>query len=117
MKTSNRILILLIAGILIVCLASAYFLWQQKPAGAQVVVTYNGEAAGSFSLHEDLEIVIGPEDGSWHNTLQIRNGRAAIIESDCENQICVNTPPLSEDQIGIIVCLPHGLVVELKEAE
>ena len=114
MRISNKALIAITVVTLLLAAVSGILLLTRPASGTQVVVTFNGEVCGSYDLHKDMTIVLGPEDGSWHNTLQIKNGRAAIIESDCANQICVNTPPLNENTIGIIVCLPHGVAVELK---
>ena len=39
-----------------------------------------------------------------------------MISSNCSNQVCVNHDPIS--QAGEqIVCLPHGLVVEIVQDE
>ena len=115
MKLSNKTLVLIVAVILVLAVAAAGMLYFGKPAGTQVYVTVNGQEYGSYPLHQDAVITIAPADGSWHNTLTIENGTAAVTESDCDNQNCVYTPALTEDTIGIIVCLPHGVAVELKE--
>lgn len=115
MRVSNRALILLIAGIMILSLAVSGILYLNRPSGPDVIVTVNGREYGRYPLNKDQTIVIHPEDNSWHNTLEIRNGSANVIESDCSNQVCVFTPPLREDLIGIIVCLPHGVAVELSD--
>ena len=115
MKLSNKTLVIIVAVILLLAAAAAGVLYFQKPAGTQVYVTVNGQEYGSYPLHKDAVIAISPADGSWHNTLTIQNGTAAVTESDCDNQICVYTPALTEDTVGIIVCLPHGVAVELKE--
>lgn len=114
MKLSNRNLILLIGGILILSLLAAVALRWFSPEGTRVVVTVGGREYGSYSLLEDRTVRIEAKDGSWYNILKIENGRADMIESDCANQICVNTPALREDVAGVIVCLPHGVTVELK---
>lgn len=116
MQISNRKWIVIITIVLVLSLAVSGILWLGKPSGTQVVITVNGQVYGSYDLHTDQTVTVGPTDGSWHNTLTIRSGKAAITESDCSNQICVNTPALSEDTIGLIVCLPHGLVAELKNS-
>lgn len=115
MKQSNGFYIALIAGILILSLLAGGIVWLNLRSSTKVLVTVGGEPCGTFDLRKDQTIVLEPEDGSWHNTLQIKDGKASIIEADCDNQICVHTPALSEDFAGIIVCLPHGLVVELIE--
>lgn len=115
MKLSNKTLAILVAVILLLAVAAAGVLYLRKPAGTQVYVTVNGQEYGSYPLHQNAVVTIEPADGSWHNTLTIQNGTAAVTESDCDNQICVHTPALTEDTIGIIVCLPHGVAVELKD--
>ena len=115
MKISNKTLAIAVAAILLLAVAAAGALYFLKPTGTRVYVTVNGQEYGSYPLHQDAVITISPADGSWHNTLTIQNGTAAVTESDCDNQICVYTPALTEDTIGIIVCLPHGVAVELKE--
>lgn len=114
-RVSNKKFIVLLAGIFLLSVILGVVLWRRRPSGKQVVVSVNGGVQGTFDLHTNQTVIIGPEDGSWHNTLVIENGRAGITEADCDNQICVYTPELSEDAVGIIVCLPHGLIVELKE--
>ena len=115
MNISNRKLIALLALIRVLAAAAGAAVCFLKPGGTQVLVTVNGEEYGTYPLHTDATVVIGPEDGSWHNTLVIEDGKAYVSESDCDNQICVHTPALTEDTIGIIVCLPHGVAVELKQ--
>ena len=115
MNISNRKLAGLLALILVLAAAAGAAVYFFLPRGAQVLVTVNGAAFGTYPLHTDTTVVIGPEDGSWHNTLTIQDGTAKVTESDCDNQICVLTPGLTQDTVGLIVCLPHGVVVELKE--
>ena len=115
MNISNRKLAGLLALVLVLAAAAGAIVFFLLPGGSQVLVTVNGVEFGTYPLHTDATVVIGPEDGSWHNTLVIEDGRAYVSESDCDNQICVYTPALTEDTIGLIVCLPHGVVVELKQ--
>lgn len=115
MRISNRTFLLVLAALLAVCLAASGIIWLTQRGGTVVLVTVNAQVYGTYDLHTDQIVLIGPEDGSWHNTLFIENGRAEIRESDCDNQICVHTPALTQDTVGLIVCLPHGVCVELKE--
>lgn len=105
---------ILIAGILVMSAIAGFLIWKNRPAAHQVVVTLNGNVCGTFDLDKDQTILIEPDDGRWHNTLQIKDGKADMIEADCDNQICVMTPALGKDMPGMIVCLPHGLAVELQ---
>lgn len=115
MNISNRKLIALVALILVLSAAAGAAVYFRNPGGTQVLVTVNGMEYGTYPLHTDATVVISPADGSWHNTLVIGDGRAWVSESDCDNQVCVHTPALTEDTVGLIVCLPHGVVVELRE--
>ena len=115
MKISNKMLIALLGTILVLAAAAGAAMYFLLPGGTQVLVTVNGAEYGTYPLRTDATVIIAPEDGSWYNTLVIEGGRAYVSESDCDNQICVHTPALTEDTIGIIVCLPHGVAVELKE--
>lgn len=115
MRISNRVLIILIAAVFLVCVLTAAAQWLTGSGGTRVVVKVGGAVYGTYDLYTDRTVVIGPEDGSWHNTLQIRDGIAGVVESDCDNQICVNTPSLQEGVFGLIVCLPHGVTVELSD--
>lgn len=117
MRISNKTLIALVAGILLLAAGTAAFLQWNRPADAQVLVTVDGKVYGSYDLHRDQTVRIAPQDDSWHNTLEIQDGRASVVEADCDNQICVHTPALREDLVGIIVCLPHGVAVELRQAQ
>ena len=111
---SNRTLIIIISLVLVLALAAGGAIWYLQPPGAQVLVTIRGTEFGTFPLNKNQTIRITDETDSWYNILEIKDGRAAVIESDCDNQVCVFTPPLSELTVGIIVCLPHGVAVELK---
>lgn len=113
MRISNKTFLLLLAGILLAATAGGWIGWSALRGGTQVRVTVGGTIYGTYPLDREQTVVIAPADGSWHNTLRIADGRAEMVEADCSNQICVHTPPLREQQAGVIVCLPHGVVVEL----
>lgn len=115
MKVSNKTILVVLAGVLLLSAALGAAVWYLRPTGPRVIVTVNGKLFASYDLYEDQTVILSPEDGSWHNTLVIADRKASITASDCGNQICVHTPPLTEDYFGIIVCLPHGLAVELGE--
>lgn len=115
MNISNRKLIALLALILVLSAAAGAAVYFRNSGGTQVLVTVNGVEYGTYPLGTDDTVVITPAEGGWHNTLVIEDGRAWVSESDCDNQICVHTPALTPDTVGLIVCLPHGVVVELRE--
>ena len=48
------------------------------------------------------------------NFIEIKEGKVLCTESNCNNQICVRTPAISEQNSDLpIVCLPHGLIIQI----
>ncbi len=107
MKKKDWILI-----IVIVCVAACAYLSHQllRDTGAgNVIVKVNGEITGTYDLNEDQKISIN--GGS--NILEIRNGRADMIEADCPDLLCVHQKAVSANGENII-CLPNKVIVEVK---
>lgn len=68
-------------------------------------------------LSKDVEFTVTAKDGEeGTNTVRIADGEAEVERADCSNQICVEHAPISRPGEEI-VCLPHGLVVEVVEHE
>ena len=89
----------------------AGFLLLRKPA-VDCVVYEKNEEIGRYPLNEDTTVRIETSDGHY-NILEIKNGEASVIESDCANQICVNTKAANKAGDAII-CLPHKVSVILE---
>ena len=73
-------------------------------------IRISGELYGTYDLNNNQTIRIQNPYGS--NTLSIQNGSVSMTESDCRNQICVQTGPI-EAPGQMIVCLPHQLIAEI----
>ena len=99
-----------IALIAILALALTYFF---RPSGTKVIITLDGEVYDTCDLNKNEVIYIETEYGT--NTVKIQDGSVSMTEASCPDQICVHSFPLSEDQPGMIVCLPHKIVVEIQE--
>lgn len=85
-----------------------------KQDSAWVSVRVNGICVKIFSLEDTVTYDIEGEGGT--NVLHIDNGMAWLSKADCPDQICVNTGKIK--YVGqSIICLPHKVVVEIKEAE
>lgn len=76
-------------------------------------IRISGELYGTYDLNKNQSIQIQNQYGS--NTLSIQNGAVSMTESDCRNQICVQTGPI-EAPGQMIVCLPHELIAEITAA-
>lgn len=77
-----------------------------------VTIKVAGEIEGVYSLSEDREIVIN----NGTNILQIKNGKADMIEADCPDKLCVNQKAVSKNNENII-CLPNKVIVEVSSSE
>lgn len=73
-------------------------------------IRISGELYGTYDLNKNQSIQIQNQYGS--NTLSIQSGTVSMTESDCRNQICVQTGPI-ETPGQMIVCLPHELIAEI----
>ena len=95
------------AGILAV-----FFFLKPDPSGPvrAAVARVDGKIIGIWDLETDHEEDIKTVYG--YNHLSVRNGAVRITEADCPDSLCVYQGEISEKD-GIIVCLPHHLVVEI----
>lgn len=61
-------------------------------------------------LDDDASVAVESDRGT--NVIEVAGGRVRCAESDCSNQICVDTGWVS--QVGqTIVCLPHELTAQV----
>ena len=110
---------LLVAGLLVsLFLASCIwiiFFGAPASAGALVCVYHEGTLLASYPLEEDGIHPVELEDGGV-NVIEIKDGGVRMLEADCDNQVCVQTGIIRSGAYPI-VCLPHGLVVQIEEGD
>lgn len=58
----------------------------------------------------------GADADGGSNTIRISNGQVDVEQANCSNQVCVEHDPIAAPGEQI-VCLPHGIVVEVVEHE
>ena len=109
---SQRNDLLLAAALLLLGAALALFVRLTRQAGGVVSVQIGAETVLELPLGEDTRIVLG--EGAHTNTLVIRNGKARIVEASCPDRICVGRGAIQYTGESI-VCLPHRLVVTVKD--
>ena len=111
--------VILIALLLVVALITAggMRIWQMNNTKdtANVVVTIDGEAYGTYPLSEDRTERIELPDGSY-NILVISDGYADVTEASCPDQICVKHNHIRYSKESI-VCLPNKVVVTVEGGE
>ena len=81
-----------------------------RDKGNTVAVYREGKKVQEISLYEDREIVI---ENSYTNKLRIKNGKAAIIESDCPGMDCVHSGWIGENGRSL-VCLPNRVEIRIE---
>ncbi|MDO4556602.1 MAG: NusG domain II-containing protein [Lachnospiraceae bacterium] len=106
--------ILIGAGLLIAAVIFGWTKWVQKDTGGLAVVYVDTEEYASYDLSEDGEYSIETERGT--NVLVIKDGEANMTEADCPDKLCVQQKAISKNG-ETIVCLPHKVVVEIKNGE
>lgn len=108
---STKFWLLIIGAVLVVAVAGLLVIQALREEGAQVVITWNGEVDGTYSLEEDRTFVFEGENGGY-NVVTIEDGYVFMAEANCPDQICVKHKPLNQTA-DPIVCLPNSLVVEV----
>ena len=100
--------------VVILFLVISALLWRYFTAdeGAKAVVTIDGTVKEELKLVKDAEVKIVTAEG--YNIIKVQDGKAYVAEADCRDHICVSHQPICVEG-ETIVCLPHKLVVEVKE--
>ena len=114
MKTKTWILIIAVFTLAAIA-ASAWILLSRKGAGV-VEIVQDGQILQEIDLKaitEPYTFEVTSEQGT--NTIEVEPGRIRIKEADCRDRFCVNQGWLS-DGVVPIVCLPHRLVIRVKDA-
>lgn len=112
---STKFWVLLIGVLLLVAVIGLFVIQNLREEGAQVVITWNGQVEGTYSLAEDRTLVFEGENGGY-NVVTIEDGFVFMAEANCPDQICVKHKPLNQTA-DPIVCLPNSLVVNVVTAE
>ncbi len=107
------------AAICIVLLAFLLAQLAQKgtPNG-EIRIYQHNTLRQTASLYNEQTIEIAGENGAL-NIIQIKDGHVCMQFSSCKNQLCVAQGMLDAGNYGkramgnSIICLPHGVVVEL----
>ena len=108
---STKFWVVLIGVLLVAAVAGMLVIQSLREEGAQVVITWNGEVDGTYSLAEDRTFIFEGENGG-RNVVTIEDGSVFMAEANCPDQVCVNHGPTNQTA-DPIVCLPNKLVVEV----
>ena len=86
-----------------------------RSGGTKVQIIQDGTVLQEIDLSRVREpysfTVEAPDGGS--NRIEVEPGRIRVVEADCPDGICISQGWLS-DQAVPIVCLPHRLIIKIK---
>jgi hypothetical protein len=82
----------------------AFNLFFQKN-GQTVEISVDGKIVAVKNINKDEQIKLE------HNIITIKNGKVAMEESNCPDQLCVKHTPLKKS--GEIICLPNRVIVKI----
>lgn len=113
MRRGDKMLIALLALALLI--GGAWLLLAREGATADSDLIVVCQTKDGFrrvdSLAQDAEYTVETgRDGE--NLVSIRNGSVDVLSANCDNQVCVEHAPIGAAGEQI-VCLPHGMVVEI----
>ena len=107
--------ILIIAMTAVMCLVDMALIPIFIDTGAVAEVRQNGELLYTLPLDEATQVTVETAEGGL-NSVVVRNGSVCVSHATCPDKLCVKQGWV--DSPGTpIVCLPHGLVVEIKGGE
>jgi hypothetical protein len=106
---------ILIGILLLLSLASFYFLRFFIPHGTVAVVEVDGRPICRLDLSIDTQRTVQGPLGE--TVIQVHGGQVRVVDSPCPHKLCVRTGWI--DQAGrMIVCVPNRVVVRVEgEAE
>lgn len=101
--------VIFIALMLVFCIAVCVAVYKGGAVeGSNITITVDGEEYGTYSLLEEQTITVG--EGDTINIIQIKGGKAYMVEASCPDQLCVDQNEISFDKESII-CLPNKVVI------
>lgn len=80
--------------------------------GSVVSVYQEGELVREVPLNETTELIV---EGSYTNKILVKDGKTAIVESDCPGTDCVHSGWIHEAGRSI-VCLPNRVEIRIEGA-
>ena len=113
MKGSTKLLLALLA--LAVGASAASVLSRRRgPEDPVARILLDGTLMDEIRLDKvgaSFSFTVERADGGF-NIIQVERGRIRVSHADCPDQICVDQGWISDGTVPI-VCLPHGLVIEI----
>lgn len=97
------------AVLLLAAFVFLLFLPKESAAPARAEIYLNGKLIKTVSLAQDQTFTV---EGSYCNTLSVRDGKIAVTHSTCPGSDCASCGWLDSPGRSI-VCLPNGLEIRV----
>ena len=89
---------------------SCIFFAKKSSSESKIVQIYqNNQLISEYPLNETTDLLI---EGEYCNTVQIREGKVAIVKSDCPGADCVHSGWINASGRSI-VCLPNKVEIRI----
>ena len=113
MKTSTKLLMTLLLLVVAASMAAVLKPGQREEA-RMARILQDGELREEIPLDKigAAYSFVVEDGGGGRNTIQVERGRIRVSEANCPDQVCVGQGWISDGTVPI-VCLPHGLVIEI----
>ena len=112
---SNRFWVWILAALLLLCGLWAALLPLLGKAGAAAEIRQDGVLLRTVALDKPQEFTVDSPNGGG-NTVCVRDGRICVSAATCPDQVCVRQGWVGNSGTPI-VCLPNGLVIQIKGGE
>ncbi|MCH5267276.1 MAG: NusG domain II-containing protein [Lachnospiraceae bacterium] len=110
MKKADVILLVSILLAALLCFGGYALFFRDD--GNTVEITVDGNIYKTLSLETNTTIDI-PSGKGQTNRLEIKNGKANMIEADCPDKLCVHQKQIEKNG-ETLVCLPHKVIVTMR---
>lgn len=82
----------------------------------KIRITIDGELYEEVSLDKNQTIIIETPGEEGSNTLEVKDGYAKMIDSNCPDHLCEQQHRISKKG-ETIICLPNKVIVEVQSEE
>lgn len=107
-KKGDIIILVILVAVIVVSIVFA-----TRPRSATVAKVFvDGRLVYSLDLSKNTDIEL--LDGRM--TICVEDGKVFVKDSDCKEQLCVHSAPISGEG-GMIVCLPNKVVIKVATEE
>ncbi len=112
----TRTWIIMIAAAAMVLIALSVLLLISRSSGTTAQIILDGEVIREVDLSRVREpYTFTVNDGAGGtNVVQVEPGRICVCEANCPDKICISQGWLSDQNVPI-VCLPHRLIIKIRE--